>query len=56
VPISRVDDDPEKRLYELLERDNESLAHARYLAHLRQISSFADACRPTRRDHQRDAA
>lgn len=56
VPISRVDEDPEERLYELLEKANARLAHARYLAHLRQIASFADACRSARRDHQRDAA
>lgn len=34
----------ETRLYRLLERDNQELAHARYLAYLRQAASFADAC------------
>lgn len=56
VPLSRIDDEPEERLYALLEQDNEELAHARYLAYLRQITSFADACRLARRDHERDAA
>ncbi|MCK5405996.1 MAG: hypothetical protein KAJ37_01020, partial [Candidatus Krumholzibacteria bacterium] len=32
------------RLYRLLERTNVDLAHTRYLACLRQATSFADAC------------
>jgi hypothetical protein len=35
--------DGDRRLYRLLERKDGELAHARYLAHLRQIASFADA-------------
>ncbi len=40
--------DPEERLYHLLSRRSEGLAHARYGAFLRQMSSFADACRVRR--------
>jgi len=36
--------DAEVRLYRLLEQSSGDLAHARYLAWLRQIASFADAC------------
>lgn len=45
VPIGRVDPDPERSLYALLERTEGDLAHARYTARLRHIASFADACR-----------
>ena len=38
------------RLYRLLEQDNGSLAHARYLACLRQAESFANACASARAD------
>ena len=34
----------EERLYQLLEGMDEDMAHARYLAYLRQAESFADAC------------
>jgi hypothetical protein len=45
VPIPRdVFANAEIRLYRLLERSDEPLAHARYLAYLRQARSFADAC------------
>ncbi len=37
--------DAEIRLFRYLERSEGDLAHARYLACLRQMSSFADACR-----------
>jgi|SRR5580765_8202091 len=37
--------DPEIKLFRLLERTNEGLAHARYLAYIQQVTSFADACR-----------
>ena len=40
--------DAEPRLYRLLESTDGALAHARYLAWLRQVSSFADACRQVR--------
>ena len=36
--------DADRRLYRLLERSDAPLAHARYLAWLRQVASFADAC------------
>jgi len=48
VPIGRVEPDPERRLYALLERTEGDLAHTRYVAHLRRIASFADACRLVR--------
>jgi hypothetical protein len=48
VPLSTVHADPEERLYRLLVRSSGDLAHARYGAHLRQLSSFADACRRSR--------
>jgi hypothetical protein len=41
--------EPEDRLYSLLARIDGDLAHARYLAYLRQAASFADACRVARR-------
>jgi len=45
VPLPReVFANPELRLYRLLEKDHGDLAHARYLAYLRQAQSFADAC------------
>lgn len=48
--------DADLRLYRLLEESNAGLAHSRYLACLRQMSSFADACgraRVNRGDHAR---
>jgi hypothetical protein len=45
VPVPReVFPDADVRLYRLLERTGNGLAHARYLAYLRQAASFADAC------------
>ena len=45
VPLPRdVFKDADERLYRLLERDDAGLAHARYLACLRQAESFANAC------------
>lgn len=45
VPLPReVHADPETRLYRRLEQEAGDLAHARYLAHLQQAASFADAC------------
>jgi hypothetical protein len=43
-----VFDDPESRLYRSLAISSPGLAHARYLALLRQAASFADACRSRR--------
>lgn len=49
VPVPPVVfDDADRRLYDILERDNEGLAHARYLAYLRQAESFANACSRSR--------
>jgi hypothetical protein len=48
IPVSRALEDPEERLYALLSEKDGDLAHARYGAHLRQIASFADACRTAR--------
>lgn len=48
--------DADRRLYRRLESEGDALAHARYLAWLRQASSFADACRlarPVRSGHAR---
>ena len=45
VPLPHdVFGDADMRLYRLLERTSGDLAHARYLAYLRQAASFADAC------------
>lgn len=45
VPVGATLTDPEDRLYELLSGTHGDLAHARYLAWLEQMVSFADACR-----------
>lgn len=47
--------DADWRLYRLLESRNAALAHARYLAILRQVASFSDACRLARQDRKRHA-
>ena len=48
VPLGSTDENPEERLYGLLSRSAGDLAHARYNAYLRQMVSFADACRAVR--------
>ncbi|MFN7965363.1 MAG: hypothetical protein U0V87_06735 [Acidobacteriota bacterium] len=48
VPIAFVHQDPEEQLFNLLSSSSGDLAHSRYGAHLRQVSSFADACRRAR--------
>jgi hypothetical protein len=48
VPLATPLADPEARLYDLIARSSGELAHARYGAYLRQMSSFADACRNVR--------
>lgn len=48
VPIGVVLDEPERRLYDEIERESGDLAHARFNARLRQMVSFADACRLAR--------
>ena len=46
VPVPKAClQDADRRLYRLLETRNGALAHARYLAWLRQMASFAEACR-----------
>ena len=56
VPLSPVHANPEDRLFRLLSRSAGDLAHARYRAHLRQVSSFADACRRARLDRRQRAS
>jgi hypothetical protein len=50
VPVGPVEPDPEERLYELLERTEGGLAHARYNALRSEVVSFANACRSARVD------
>lgn len=52
VPLSTVHTNPENRIYDLLSRTEGDLAHARYRAYLRQLASFADACRMARLDRR----
>ena len=56
IPVGPVQENPEARLYALIERSAGDLAHARYGAYLRQMSSFADACRRWRLDRRRRAS
>ena len=56
VPLGETQEDPEDRLYALLSRSAGDLAHARYGAYLRQVASFADACRAARLDRERRAS
>jgi hypothetical protein len=56
VPVARVHDNPEQRLYDLLAQQAGDLAHARYGAYLRRIVSFADACRGARLNRGRRAS
>lgn len=55
VPIASVHADPEDRLYDALSAAAGDLAHARYVAYLQQITSFADACPLARRRRAPDA-
>jgi hypothetical protein len=51
VPLPRdLHVEADRRLYRLLEQEGGDLAHARYLAYLRQAASFADACSGARVD------
>jgi len=52
VPVVAVLDDPERGLFERLSHAADDLAHARYNAWLRQLVSFADACRLVRIDRK----
>jgi hypothetical protein len=52
VPIGPVLEDPERRLFGLLQETEGDLAHARYNAWLRRLVSFADACHLTRVDRR----
>jgi hypothetical protein len=54
LPAPRFDD-PERRLYRLLETTEGELAHARYLARLREAASFSDACFRLRNRKEPDA-
>lgn len=56
VPVGPIHTDPEDRLYALLWQTDGDLAHARYLAYLRQAASFADACRQARLGRSHGAA
>lgn len=57
VPVPKpVIPDADRLLYRLLEAKNADLAHARYLAVLRQVASFADACHLRRENRARHAA
>jgi len=47
LPVHLIPD-ADLRLYRLLERTSGDLAHARYLAYLRQVASFADSCSAAR--------
>ena len=56
VPLPRTCfPDAERHLYRRLEELHGELAHARYLAHLRQAASFANACHFARIDGGRHA-
>ncbi len=56
VPVpSTTFPDADRRLYRVLEQTCGDLAHTRYLAYLRQIVSFADACGTVRLDAGRHA-
>jgi hypothetical protein len=50
VPVGMTLDNPDERLYELLEAADAELAHVRYGAYLRRVVSFADACHFARID------
>jgi len=50
IPVRSICSEPERRLYELLARTEGDLAHVRYNAYLRQVTSFADACPAARLD------
>lgn len=52
VPLGPTDSDPEDRLYEMLHGIAGDLVHTRYRAYLRQLVSFADACRQARIDRK----
>lgn len=54
VPVGPTLDDPERTLFGLLQETEGDLAHARYNARLRQMVSFADACRLVRVDRGAD--
>ncbi len=56
VPLpSSVLPDPEWRCYRRLEEEHGDLAHARYRALIREVTSFADACQLVSRVDRRHA-
>lgn len=50
VPVPDCHENPERRLYERLERTDHELAYSRYNALLDRLVSFANACATARRD------
>ncbi len=53
VPVPAIAwPDPELRCYRQLEEEHGEMAHARYLALLQQVLSFADACHLVRKVRQ----
>ena len=56
IPLGATHAEPEDRLFKMLSRSAGDLAHARYGAFLRQIASFADACRQARLARKRHAS
>lgn len=56
LPLIPPHPHPEDRLYELLSRRSSGLAHARYNAYLKQLSSFANACHGRRIDRTKRAS
>lgn len=56
VPLPAIEfEEPATKLYRLIEAQSGDLAHARYQAMLRQLSSFADACTRVRVGKSRHA-
>jgi hypothetical protein len=54
VPVGPALEDPERQLFNFLQDTAGDLAHARYNAWLRQMVSFADACRLVRIDRGKE--
>jgi hypothetical protein len=55
VPVGPAHENPEANLYNLLAQSAGDLAHSRYGAYLRRMTSFADACRSARLSRGRRA-
>ncbi|HEX4824113.1 MAG TPA: hypothetical protein VFV19_07350 [Candidatus Polarisedimenticolaceae bacterium] len=52
IPVGATLPEPERKLQELLAREDGDSAHFRYNAYRRRIVSFADSCRFARRDRE----